>query len=73
MSDERVTDGPARVPADDYLDAICDAYEAWEKKIAHPPDPPTPEDMEEHDDECGSLWFRLTEAIEEACSAREGE
>jgi len=63
----------------EYLNDICDAYEAWEKACANGPgagitdeDYPGPSDAEcaAHDEEVGSLWFALGEAIERAAAAR---
>lgn len=61
----------------EYLNDICDAYEAWEKATKNGPgsginDPgPSNEECEAHDEECGARWNDITEAIETACGARD--
>lgn len=65
--------------ANEYLNDICDAYEAWKKCVDHPPGSgitdedypgPSKEECESHDQECSTRWNDLQDAIQTACDAR---
>lgn len=72
----------AREIIGEYLNPICEAFERVQKIERHPPcsgisDPdypgPTNDEIEQYDDELMSARNDLTEAIQVACDAQEGE
>ena len=64
----------------EYLNDICDAYEAWKKACDHPPGSgindedypgPSADELTDHEAEVSILWGQLIEDIETACAARQ--
>ncbi|HXU04969.1 MAG TPA: hypothetical protein VN903_28610 [Polyangia bacterium] len=60
------------------LDAVCDAYEAWDHAVNHGPgsgisDPDYPgpheDELKVHDEEVGSLWYAIGDTISAARAA----